>query len=346
MNLPYAHGEPALDAVLRAEPEHFFVEEDLGFMPSGQGEHVVLYLEKRQLTTFALVGRISKLARVRERDISFSGMKDKQAVTRQWFSVHMPRGVEPDWNELQADGQVRVLVRSRHSQKLRRGVHKGNSFRLLLTGVKGNPEAADTLLQRIRDAGVPNYFGEQRFGRDGGNLAQAEAMFATGEGPKDRRLRGIFLSAARSELFNQVLAARVRGGSWNRPLQGDLMSLAGTRSHFLAEQIDEELENRAATGDISPSGPLWGLGELGTGGEVRALEQQALAPYASVAAGLEASELLQDRRALRLWPRDFSWEWTDQGLALSFWLPRGGYATAVIRELARTNRQEDETTGE
>lgn len=345
MNLPYAHGGPALAAALRAQPEHFYVEEDLGFMPTGQGEHVVLLLEKRQLTTFQLGGRLARLAGVRERDVSFAGMKDKQAVTRQWFSVHMPRGVEPDWSSLE-DGSVRVLVRTRHAQKLRRGVHKGNNFRLLLTGVSGDQQAAEAVLQRIAEGGVPNYFGPQRFGRDGGNLAQAEAMFASGEAPSDRRMRGMYLSAARSELFNQVLAERVRDGSWNRPLAGDLMLLAGTRSHFLVEELDDALRERAASGDVTPSGPLWGLGEPGTRAEPRALEQRVIDAYASVAAGLEASDLSQDRRALRLWPRDFRWEWTPEGLSLNFWLPRGGYATAVVRELAKTDRQEEETTGE
>ncbi|HEX22617.1 MAG TPA: tRNA pseudouridine(13) synthase TruD, partial [Chromatiales bacterium] len=207
-------------------------------------------------------------------------------------------------------------------------------FTLVLREVQGDRAALEQRLATVVEHGVPNYFGEQRFGREGSNLAAAEAMFG-GRRVKDRHRRGLYLSAARSLLFNEVLAARVRDASWGRALLGEALQLAGSRSFFVAEDIDDEITARLASGDVLPSGPLWGRGELPSVAAARAVEEAVLAPHRDFREGLEKAGLKQERRALRLPVADLRWQWLDGGqdLQLTFSLPAGCYATAVLREL-------------
>jgi tRNA pseudouridine13 synthase len=181
---------------------------------------------------------------------------------------------------------------------------------------------------------VPNYFGEQRFGRDGDNVANARAMFA---GRRVRReQRTLLISAARSELFNRVLAQRVQRACWDSPLDGEVWMLDGSRSVFGPEPFDDALAQRLASFDIHPTGPLWGRGELRTAGDAAQLERDALGDEEALAlrAGLEAEGLKQERRALRLQPADLAWTWRDDNaLELAFALPPGAYATVVLAEL-------------
>jgi tRNA pseudouridine13 synthase len=228
---------------------------------------------------------------------------------------------------------VKVLAATRHGRKLKRGALRGNRFVLTLREVQGEREAAERVLQQIAARGVPNYFGEQRFGREGGNLAQARAMFAGRR--MDRDKRSILLSAARSQIFNSVLAVRVEHGTWDTALPGEIWSLAGSRSWFGPEPFDATLAGRLAQGDIHPSGPLWGEGEPPSADLVGALERQVAAQYADLAEGLVKARMEQERRALRLMPRDLRWRWLDDAtLELAFELPAGAYATVVVRELA------------
>ena len=336
-SLRRAHGDAVLSARVRAIPEDFFVEELPGFEPSGAGEHLLLTIEKRGMNTVFAAKRLAQWARVPEMSVSYAGLKDRHAVTRQRFSVHLPKKVAPDIAALESD-ELRVLEHTWHSRKLPRGALAGNRFVLVLRDVQGDREAISWRLQMIADHGVPNYFGEQRFGRSGDNVAQALAMFA---GKRVRREeRTLLLSAARSELFNRVLAARVRAGNWDSPLEGEVWSLAGSRSVFGPEPFTDELARRLAEFDIHPSGPLWGRGELRSRAAVAELEMQAVADEDALAlrAGLESAGLEQERRALRLRPADLRWEWLDDtSLQLSFSLPPGAYATVVLAELGDMN---------
>jgi tRNA pseudouridine13 synthase len=318
-------------------PEDFFVEELPGFEPSGAGEHLLLTIEKRGMNTVFAAKRLAQWARVPEMSVSYAGLKDRHAVTRQRFSVHLPKKVAPDIAALDSD-ELRVLEHTWHSRKLPRGALAGNRFVLVLRDVQGDRDAIGQRLQSIADRGVPNYFGEQRFGRGGDNVAQALAMFA---GKRVRREeRTLLLSAARSELFNRVLEVRVRAGNWDSALEGEVWSLAGSRSVFGPEPFTDELARRLAEFDIHPSGPLWGRGELRSRAAVAELEMQALADADALAlrAGLESAGLEQERRALRLRPADLRWEWLDDtSLQLSFSLPPGAYATVVLAELGDMN---------
>ncbi len=331
--LPRAGAAPAVTGRIRTSPEDFQVDELLGFEPDGEGEHALLQVRKRNTNTDWLARQLARHAGVRAADVSYSGLKDRAAVTSQWFSVHLPGRPDPDWQALASD-DVQLLRIARHSRKLRRGSHKANRFVLTIRELEGDVTALDAVLQRIAAEGVPNYFGEQRFGHGGGNLERAEALFAGRLKRLDRAKRSIYISAARSYLFNTVLARRVGDGLWNRALEGDVMMLDGSQSVFAVEAVDAEIERRVRELDIHPTGPMWGRGTNPTTGACRALEDEVLEPYAALRDGLEHVGLKQERRALRLPVVDFTWDQPDAtSLRLSFALPRGAYATAVLREV-------------
>jgi tRNA pseudouridine13 synthase len=361
-----------LRARFRVVPEDFEVEEILGFEPDGEGEHLWLWVEKRGANTPWVAGALARWAGVPGSAVSYAGMKDRHAVTRQWFNLHLPRRIAPD-DDPAIEG-VRVLRRSWHGRKLRRGAHRGNRFVIVLRDVEGDLAEAERRLAGIAAQGVPNAFGDQRFGRDRGNLDAARQWLAD---ERPRRLphdrRGLLLSAARSHLFNLVLDERFRRGDWFRGVAGDCFQLDGSGSWFGPEaKVTAELAERLGRGDIHPTGPLWGAGEPPTSLEARAIEDAVAAAEPGLCSGLARFDLRQERRALRVLPRAFAWFWLDEksaaagtpsndegtGLAasdpggipawpnasaaapardaapsalrLSFELPRGSFATAVI----------------
>jgi tRNA pseudouridine13 synthase len=328
--LPRAHGGAPLRGLLRATHDDFLVEEDLGFMPSGAGEHALVVVEKRGANTEWVARQLATYAGVAPFAVSFAGMKDRHALTRQTFSLHLPGKANPDWAQLQ-NAEFRILDAQRHNRKLKRGALKGNRFRIVLREVSGDQAAVEQSLILISAQGVPNYFGEQRFGRDGGNVAQARAMFAGRR--VQRSVRGLLLSAARSHLFNNVLAERVLAGHWNQALPGDVWMLHGSHAIFGPEPISDDIQRRLHEGDIDPTAPLWGRGVLRSTDEVALFEQAVIQRDPDLANGLETAGLEQERRALRLRPRDLAFEWLpENALAVSFWLPAGAYATTLLRE--------------
>ncbi len=330
--LPWAYGAPPLQARLRSTPDDFRVEEVLGYDADGQGEHALLWVEKRGANTDWVARELAKFAGVSQVAVGYAGMKDRHALTRQTFSVQLAGKPDPDWSTF-PHAEVKVLAATRHSRKLKRGALRGNRFVLVLRQVQGDHEAAERVLQQIAARGVPNYYGEQRFGREGGNVAQARSMFAGRRVERDKR--SFLLSAARSQIFNSVLAARVERGAWDTPLDGEIWALAGSRSWFGPEPFSDVLAERLARLDIHPSGPLWGQGERPSQSEAGALEQSIAESYSDLAAGLVAARMDQERRPLRLVPTDLKWRWLDDdALELSFELPAGAYATVVVRELA------------
>ncbi|MCG8276094.1 tRNA pseudouridine(13) synthase TruD [Stenotrophomonas sp. NLF4-10] len=331
--LPLAFGAPLLDAVIRSVPEDFQVDELPAFEASGEGEHLLLEIRKRGANTVAVAKRLAQWAGVAEMGVSYAGQKDRHAVTTQRFSVHLPKRVAPDLALLESD-EIHVLASTWHNRKLQRGALAGNRFRLVLRQVQGERGAIDERLRTIAARGLPNWFGEQRFGRDGGNVPAALQMFAGRRMRRDQR--SMLLSAARSALFNRVLAARVEQGCWDVALDGEVWMLDGSRSVFGPEPMNDALAERLARFDIHPSGPLWGAGELRSTGKALELEQAALADEQALAlrVGLEQADLKQERRALRLRPASMQHAWLqDDALELSFALPPGCYATAVLHEL-------------
>lgn len=340
---PRAFGAALGPARLRESPEDFRVDEQLAFAADGGAAHWLVCIEKRGVTTLAIVGALSRHASVSERDIGFAGFKDRHAVTSQHFTVPMrsPKlGPPPSWEADALGPPFRVVSAAPHARKLPRGALSGNRFTVVARGVSVPREAVEERLAQMAVRGVPNYFGEQRFGRGASNLQAVEDWAAGGPLPGRREERGFVLSAARSLLFNAALAARVRAGTWDTLVAGDLANLDGSRSRFKVSELDDTLRRRLAEFDIHPVGTLSGSGETGLAGIALDSEQAAWtalpAPWDAVPAVLVAAGLEVDTRALRLPVRELEWSWEDEALRLAFRLPAGGYATTVLRELFDT----------
>jgi len=328
----HAFGGPPVEGVVRAAPEDFVVDEQLGFVPSGAGEHVMLWVEKRDANTTWVAGRLATLAGVARRDVGYAGLKDRFAVTRQWFSVGLAGRPEPDWSALGAEG-VQVLEAVRHHRKLRRGALTGNRFRLRVRELAGATEQAVQTLGEIARRGFPNLFGPQRFGHQGRNLDAARRLLDGTLRRVKREQRSIYLSAARSLLFNAVAAARIDDGSWERALDGEPLVLDGRRSFFICDIADPELPDRLETLEIHPSGPLWGRGDAAIERAAAVFEHGLLEPFVNWREGLERLGLEAGRRALRVRAADLAWSLEDGVLELEFELPAGSYATSLLREV-------------
>ena len=309
LDWPRALGGAAIRADFRSAPEDFVVDE-LAAPEPGEGEHVLLQIKKRGANTAYVAQQLAQLAGVQSRDVGYFGLKDRHAVTTQWFSVWLAQKPEPQWRQLDSD-EITVLQHFRGPRKLRRGEHLGNRFQIRLRNVSGDRDAAEGVLRRVPE-GVPNYFGEQRFGLGGGNLDLVNQLAGEQESGKRRRTprnqKAFAMSAARSWLFNQVLASRVSQGNWQQILEGEP--------------------------EDSGSGPLWGRGRNPAADAQLALEEAAMAPWKDWRDWLEHCGLSQERRMLVLKPQGFQADWEGEDLTLSFALPPGTFATAVLREVA------------
>ncbi|RYZ82080.1 MAG: tRNA pseudouridine(13) synthase TruD, partial [Moraxellaceae bacterium] len=253
--------------------------------------------------------RIAELAQVQVMDVGYCGRKDRHAVTTQWFSIYLPKKeMEPEWSRLNSDS-IKILSASRHQHKLRRGDHDTNRFiiRLRDVVVVDKPEFEQKIAE-VLVHGVPNYYGEQRFGRNGNNLPEAHAILVEGKRIRDKQKRGLMLSAARSYLFNQVLAARVLANNWQTLLDGEPEAYS--------------------------TAPLWGRGRSAATGEALQVENIVMDAWAEWRDGLEHAGLSQERRLLILKPEAASWRWLGEDLEVSFTLGSGEFATTILRELA------------
>jgi tRNA pseudouridine13 synthase len=328
---PHFLDRPQVSGVIRESPEDFRVNERPLLHPSGDGAHLWLQVEKRCANTDWVAGQLAAAAACAPRDVGYAGMKDRQALTVQWFSVPLPSGGEPDWRGWIIP-DVTILEAQRHERKLKRGALSGNSFEIVLRQLTGDPARLERRLEKVLATGVPNYFGPQRFGFEGRNVARGVRWLKLG-GRLSRQKRGIYISAVRSFLFNHVLAQRVESGEWNRILDGDIAMLDGSRSLFGCSMPDEKLLRRCVEFDIHPTGPLTGRDGMQCERQAATIEQQALAPYSDVIESLIHGGAKADRRSLRLVPAEMKWQWQDSDLNLNFTLPPGGYATTVLREL-------------
>ncbi|WP_084155856.1 tRNA pseudouridine(13) synthase TruD [Halomonas halocynthiae] len=322
----------------RMMPEDFCVEEVLGFAPEGEGEHLWLWIEKRELTTAMVARELATICEVSLRDIGYAGMKDRVAVTRQWFSVHLPgREAPKELAERLAPLAVKLLEQCRHPRKLKRGVHRGNRFQLRISGDAVTDKQLERRWQRLLSQGVANYFGPQRFGPHGRNLQRAISVLERGWRKRDDR-DGMLLSAARSYLFNQQLAARIDAGTWNTPLPGDVMMLDGTESVFVvaADTAPDELgqlAERAVRQDVHPTGVLWGVGQSKAQATPAADEKRLGECCPRLCEGLVAAGVKLSRRSLRVRLDEARLTHAVDGCWLSFTLPKGAFATSVLREL-------------
>jgi tRNA pseudouridine13 synthase len=329
-SLQYLYTQPQSTGQLRSEMSDFKVFERLPFEPCGEGEHLFIHIRKTGANTLVVARELAKYFKVKEGLVSYAGLKDRFAVTEQWFGIHLPGKTVYDLSNLAIEG-VEVLSVKRHNKKLRIGALSGNRFELVLRKVSN----IDDVLRRwaaVSQFGVPNYFGEQRFGINGGNLDRALELFQ-GKKVKDKKKRGLYLSAARSEIFNQIISQRIENNQFESLSIGDVFMLSGTQSVFLAEAIDKTIMQRFQEKDIDLTAALWGAGELMSQGESQQLEQEIANEYSDFCQGLVKFGLKQERRRIRLSLTEGQITSENDTITLSFFLPSGCYATTILREL-------------
>lgn len=326
----YAQGKPAASGQLKTDNEDFQVSEILGVEPEGTGNHAWLWVEKQGYNTDWVASKLAALAGVKMVDIGFAGLKDRHGITRQWFSVNLQNVEEPDWARLaeQTSNRVSVLRAERHSRKIKRGMNKGNSFVIRLRDIELDQDVFQKRVAQLHEFGVPNYYTEQRFGREGENVQKLLA-WTRGELKPRKNEKSIYLSAGRSFLFNHLLSRRITDGSWQALHEGELAMLDGTHSVFLVETVDETIADRLRTRDIHPAGMLYGKGKF----QPSSIEQSVYSEYSELTAALARHNMTQDYRSLRLIPENFLYSVEPLYLQVSFSLPSGCYATAVLREL-------------
>jgi tRNA pseudouridine13 synthase len=337
--LTYLHGKPESTGLLRSQKSDFKVFEQLPFSPIGEGEHLFIYIRKTGANTVFVARELAKYFKVKEQLVSYAGLKDRFAVTEQWFGVHVPGKQAYDLQDLVIEG-VEVLEYARHNKKLRTGALTGNRFELILRNVT-NVKALLNRWNDIVEQGVPNYFGEQRFGIDGGNIDKALALFS-GTKVKDKKKRGMYLSAARSYIFNNIISERIVQNTFSKLQQGDVLMLAGTQSVFHLDKVDEAIVQRFTDKDVDITATMWGAGELMTTANPKVIEESVSEKHTEFSQGLPRFGLKQERRRIRLIVQDAAIEVltneqesdnTLTSVKISFILPAGSYATTVLREL-------------
>lgn len=365
--LAFANGKPELAATFKQEFADFRVDEQLSFTFTEKGEHVYLWVEKIDRSTVDVAKKLSEVTGVHGSQIGYSGMKDRRAETRQWFSIKLPAGRESELTACESDS-LRIVETHRNSRKLKIGSHRSNRFRVLLRDCDGSRDEFEQRLAQIESAGVPNYFGSQRFGRGLSNLHQVHAWMsaelaagldgasgsviaaAAASIPQQRFKRSMLFSAARSYLFNQVLSRRLESGNWNGYIAGDVLNLDGTDRSFALDagvEWDSILQQRLEDFDIHITGPLPGetdpKDKYVSYGEAADIEEAVCKQFNTLLAGLRHFGLKTARRPLRFQPIDLTWEWLGKGqlggasdLALDFSLGKGAYATSLLRELCVT----------
>ena len=330
MDLAYLQKTPPKQtALLKAECADFVVKEQLGYDMSGDGEFVAVKVRKTDCNTLFVGEQLAKFAGISARNMSYAGLKDRKAVTEQWFSLQMPGQPTPDFSQFSLEG-VEILDVTRHQRKIRIGSLQGNHFEILLR----NAEETDELKVRLdflAKNGFPNYFTEQRFGRDGNNLTQA-LRWANGEiKVKDRNKRSFYLSAARSEVFNLIVAKRIELGLAQQVLNGDILQLNGSHSWFVADESEDltQLQQRLIQQDILLTAPLIGEEDK----SAVDFENEIFAQHQALFDLMRQERMKAARRPILMQPQQFQWQFEPNGLRLKFYLPAGSYATALAREL-------------
>lgn len=350
-DLAYVNGLPKFKGKFKTVPEDFKVVEQIAYELSGEGEHLWCWVEKRGENTDWVAGRLANWAGTSKANVGFAGQKDRQAVTQQWFSIQLPGKADPDPQDLNIEG-VKILKMVRHNRKLQRGGLAGNYFELLIRDLQPMSEDGafdldvmkaelDLHLQQIAKQGVPNYFGEQRFGHNANNLREGEKLLvaehrnnASGKGRGKNRRGGnrnqqsLYISALRSWMFNALLSERIQQQVWNRVLPGDIVQLTGSNKWFIADEQQDlaELQQRLVDGDLSPTGGLFGDGVLPTQTEALEIENKIVKSYQAWCDGLAKNRVKQDRRALILKPEGLQWSFEDSeqqttGLSVADELP-------------------------
>ncbi|QLB19599.1 tRNA pseudouridine(13) synthase TruD [Mannheimia granulomatis] len=339
MQLNYLYSAPQVLGRLKAEFTDFIVREELGYDLAGEGEFVIVKIRKTNANTLFVGEKLAKFVGISEREMSYAGLKDRHAVTEQWFCLHLAGKETPDFSTFKCEG-VEILEVTRHNRKIRVGSLLGNHFELLLRDVKENEDLI-LRLHQLQAVGFPNYFTEQRFGRDGHNLTQA-LRWARGEiTVKDRKKRSFYLSAARSEVFNLVVSQRIADGLMNKVLENDYVQLAGSNSFFCVKKEEvEETQLRLTQNDVLLSAPL--IGEKSLEAVANPTERQIIEQHATLVELMKKERMNTARRAMLCKPKNLTWQFEQEGLRLTFFLESGSYATGLVRELIQLAEENDQ----
>jgi len=338
-NLPTVNIKPIIKGTIRQHYSDFEVNETLSFEPRGEGEHLFLYIEKRCCNSQWVADELQRYFKLRSQDVGYAGKKDRHSISRQWFSLHLPGKVnevsQAEFDDLDNDS-FRVLQSIRHNKKLRKGVIKNNHFVIKVSQLSG--EINQALLDKISTDGFPNYFGYQRFGHNGNNLVKAKQLFNNEIRVRSRNKKGLYLSAARSYLFNLMLAERINKQSWGRVLAGDCLSLSGSQSYFVCEQAEGDIKQRFNDGDIHISGWLAGSQKSEAIGDALAHELEALENHTLWLKGLDKARLSSARRPMRVIPNGLKMTKLESDhVIIEFSLPSGSFATSLLQELFLVN---------
>lgn len=337
MKLNYLLGKPQQAGRLKTEFADFIVREELGYPLAGEGEFVAVKVRKTNANTLFVGEQLAKFVGISAKNMSYAGLKDRHAVTEQWFCLHLAGKETPDFSAFECEG-VEILEVTRHNRKIRTGALEGNYFELLLRDVEETDELKQRLNQ-LQAVGFPNYFTEQRFGRDGHNLTQAQ-RWASGEiSVKDRKKRSFYLSAARSEVFNLVVSQRIADQQMQTVLLGDYLQLAGSNSFFEVKAEDlVQSQQRLDENDVLLTAPLIGENSLEQKGNER--EKAIVAQHENLISLMKKERMNAARRAILCKPQDLHWQFEAEGLRITFFLNSGSYATGLVRELIILNEEE------
>lgn len=335
--LPYITPDlPGIGGEIKVEPTHFVVEEIPLYEPSGEGQHVYVRLTREGWTTRALENELARIFNLRDVDIGCAGRKDKHARTTQTFSLNLPNVDEATVDRrIREHLPVEVEWVHRHRNKIKAGHLLGNRFRIVV--LEPRPDAlptAEAIVRTLRERGLPNAYGPQRFGREGDNAERGREILLTGRGPRQRWLRRLLLRAYQSALFNTWLVARIDHGWFERLLIGDVAKKLDTGGLFEVENAEAE-QPRFDRDEITYTGPIYGSRMWWASGEPGELEHAVLAQAEVTEEMLDRAHLGGSRRRARLILDDLEVQLHPDGLLFTFSLPKGSYATTVLREVMK-----------
>ncbi len=340
-SLAYLTGKPLASAKIKAKPEHFQVSEDLGFAFTGEGEHLMVRIRKTGENTSFVANELAKACGVKSKDVSWAGLKDRHAVTEQWLSVHLPKGGTPDFSEFLAKySNIEILATDRHNKKLRPGDLVGNEFVITLSEVTDITNV-EQRLEKVKQVGVPNYFGSQRFGNDGNNLEEARRWGRENVRTRNQNKRSLYLSAARSWIFNRIVAARLEQGLFDKFIIGDIAQTTAGSAIVDANNIDD-MQTQFMKGEVAITAALAGDNDLPTRDNALALEQLFLDEEPDLMALVRGNRMRHDRRNIALKPQDLAWSVESNNITLTFSLDAGSFATSIVRELVNEVKVERE----
>lgn len=336
----YPYGESLVTGKLKSEAADFKVVENLGFEPSGEGEHLFLLIEKEGLSTHELIDALARDFKLRPRDIGYSGLKDKQAITRQWVSLHLPGQMR--LFEMPEINGYSILDHGWHHRKLKPGTHRSNSFEVLIRDIDSFPEDSQRQVSLIKSAGMANYFGQQRFGERQDNVSRAIQVFSNPRKARklSRNKKSLYISALRSHLFNQILSNRIELKHWQEPLDGDVFMLAGSHSIF-RENLNDEILHRYQCFDISSAASLYGEGDSKLVGEALEIEKKVYVENSAIVDSLLAQKAKLQMRPTRIAVLDLSVEYQEKEktLLIKASLPGGSYFTTLLNHFVDTQKR-------